>query len=238
MVEEAIGFLERIGRNIEYWFAHLVLKEEALVSQFVSFTWLAAIIMASIPYVEYMVSGGIPKRVPLSVVAYSASWLLLAMTVTVASIVGMARFTDKMLRQTRRESLEVFERASKYSGMLISMLGGLFFVIAYAVLPVFLGNEVTTYIWLLGVAGVLLGHSAGSYLVWEKTRYPGSREKSRVYLLSAILVLTSLVLIYLLDLHYIVKGLCATASMTLITLLHGYMLRRLANQMLDRVFGG
>ena len=73
MAEEAIGFLERVGRNIEYWFAHLVLKEEAFVSQFVSFTWLASIIMASIPYVEYMVNGGIPKRVPSSVVAYSVS---------------------------------------------------------------------------------------------------------------------------------------------------------------------
>ena len=150
----------------------------------------------------------------------------------------MARFTDKVLRQTRRGSLEAFEKASKYSGMLISVLGGLFFVIAYAALPVFLGNEITTYIWLLGVAGILLGHSIGSYLVWEKTRYPGSREKSWVYLLSAILALASLVLIYLLNLHYIVKGLCATASMTLITLLHGYMLRRLANKMLARVFGG
>jgi len=105
-------------------------------------------------------------------------------------------------------------------------------------LPVLLGKEVMSYIWLLGVAGILLGHGIGSYLVWEKTKYPGFKEKSEVYLFTAMLTFIVLMLIHLLGYHYIIKGLCAMASMTLITLLYGSLLRAYANKMLNRVFGG
>jgi len=63
--------LDKIGKNIEYWFAHLILKEGTLVSQTISFIWLAAIMMGSIPYARYVITGGIPEKIPLPVIVYS-----------------------------------------------------------------------------------------------------------------------------------------------------------------------
>ncbi len=237
-MEKAVEILDSIGKNIQYWFAHMMLKEEALTSQTISFTWLAAIMLASIPYVQYFISGNFPEKIPVIIIVYSAFWIILALIVTIINIVGSIRFTYKMMSQTSRELLKVYEETGKYFGLLICGFGGLSFIIAYIIFPKIFGEEIMTYIWLLGISGLLLGLSASSYIVWRKIRYPGFKEEGEVYLLSSILTFMALILVHFLEYHYIVKGLCATAAAILITLLSTSLLRLHANRMLNKVFGG
>ena len=233
-----LEFLERVNRNIGYWVAHLVMKEEAMVNQAISFIWLASMAMASIPFAQLLASGSMPEKLPHSIMAYSAFWLAVALAATALGISSITRFTDRMLRRVLGANMVGYEKASAYLGMLVGLLGGSLFALGYTVLPAFLGRGIASYIWLLGIFGILLGLGIGSNLIWRKTGLPGFREKGRVYLLSSALALVALILIHFAHLHYVVKGLCATASMILITLLYGALMRSYANRMLERVFGG
>ena len=74
---------------------------------------------------------------------------------TLLGIISITKFTDKMIRQSHRGSIKAYEKVRTYQGILVSILGGLLFIIAYTILPVLLGRTIMSYIWLLGIAGIL-----------------------------------------------------------------------------------
>ena len=49
-MEKALDFLSKLGKNLEYWVAHTILRDSALSIQALSLSWLVMILMASIPF--------------------------------------------------------------------------------------------------------------------------------------------------------------------------------------------